>query len=135
MTVGVSCCERPANLGTVWVAHSRPVLSALNTLHGLHGLLVDQTGAAVTGRDLEVTINKTVWDTDISSGHFWRLLTVGKQDISVGDITKVVSVVPGQMNVVKFQVEPGFSSFLVLCLLASTSLLFVALFILCRLEI
>ena len=130
--MGVSCCQKPANLGTVWVAHSRPVLSALNTLHGLHGLLVDQTGAVVSQQDLEVSINKTVWNTDISSGHFWRLLAVGKQEITVGGITKMVSVVPGQMNVVKFEVEPGFSSFLVLCFVASTSLLCVALFILCR---
>merc|ERR1719397_1293195 len=28
LTVGVSCCPRPANLATIWVAHSRPVLSA-----------------------------------------------------------------------------------------------------------
>ena len=32
--VGVSCCPAPANLGTVWVQHSRPLLSALNSLHG-----------------------------------------------------------------------------------------------------
>ena len=34
LTVGVSCCPAPANLGTVWVEHSRPLLSALNSLHG-----------------------------------------------------------------------------------------------------
>ena len=34
LTVGVSCCPAPANLGTVWVQHSRPLLSALNSLHG-----------------------------------------------------------------------------------------------------
>ena len=132
LTVGVSCCARPANLGTVWVAHSRPVLSALNTLHGLHGLLVDQAGEVVTQQDLQVSINKTVWSTDISSGHFWRLLAVGKQEVSVGDITKMVSVVPGQMNLVKFEVQPGFSSFLALCFVASLSLLCVVLYILCR---
>ena len=132
LTVGVSCCTKPSNLGTVWTAHSKPVLSALNSLHGLHGMIVDKEGTVVTDLDLKVAINKTEWNTDISSGHFWRLVGVGRHEVTVGDITKMVSVVPGQMNVVKFEVTKGFSSFLVLCLMGAVCLLCVSFFFLCK---
>ena len=132
LTVGVSCCARPANLATVWVAHSSPVLSALNSLHGLHAVLVDKAGVVVTKQELKVSINKTEWNTDISSGHFWRLVSTGRQELTVGDITKVVSVVPGQMVVVKFEVDKGLSSFLVFSLLAVIAMLCVSCFFLCR---
>ena len=132
LTVGVSCCARPANLATVWVAHSSPVLSALNSLHGLHAVLVDKAGVVVTNQELKVSINKTEWNTDISSGHFWRLVSTGRQELTVGDITKVVSVVPGQMVVVKFEVDKGLSSFLVFSLLAVIAMLCVSCFFLCR---
>ena len=132
LTVGVSCCSRPSHLGTVWAAHSRPVLSALNSLHGLHAMLVDKAGEVLTDQDLKVSINKTEWNTDISSGHFWRLISVGRQEVTVGEVTKMVNVVPGQMNVVKFEVEQKLSSFTVLCLVAIAALLTVALFYVCR---
>lgn len=110
LTVGLSCCHVPANLGTVWSAHLSP-LSALNSLHDLHAMLVDKTGAVLHNVEIDVKVNKTEWNTDVYSGHFWRLFPVGQHEVSVGDVVKVVTVVPGRMNVVKFEVNIGFYSF------------------------
>ena len=53
LTVGLS------NLGTVWVEHSRPLLSALNSLQGVHVMLVDSEDTILKDVDIPVTVNKT----------------------------------------------------------------------------
>ena len=98
LTGGLSCCSAPSNLGTVWVEHSRPLLSAINSLHGVHVMLVDSEDTILKDVDIPVTVNKTEWTTDISSGHFWRLFTEGRHELSVGELTKVVTIVPGWME-------------------------------------
>ena len=134
LTVGLSCCHVPANLGTVWSAHSRPLLSALNSLHGLHAMLVDKTGAVLQNVEIDVRVNKTSWNTDVSSGHFWRLFPVGQHEVSVGDVVKMVTVVPGRMNVVKFEINVGSYSFALFILTTAILLLCIAGYWMCRFE-
>ena len=116
LIVGLSCCPAPSNLGTVWVEHSRPLLSAINSLHGVHVMLVDSENDILKNVNIPVSVNKTEWTTDISSGHFWRLFGEGRHELSVGDLTKVVTIVPGRMEVIKFQLSLGTPKFLVFCL-------------------
>ena len=59
LTVGLSCCSAPSNLGTVWVEHSRPLLSALNSLQGVHVMLVDSEDTILKDVDIPVTVNNT----------------------------------------------------------------------------
>ena len=132
MTVGLSCCHVPDNLGMVWSAHSRPLLSALNSLHGLHAMLVDKTGAVLQNVEIDVSVNKTRWNTDISSGHFWRLFPVGQHEVSVGEVVKMVTVVPGRMNIVKFEINVGSYSFALFILTTAILLLCIAGYWMCR---
>ena len=119
----------PANLGTVWSAHSKPMLSALNSLHGLHGMLVDKTGSTVRDSQVSVSINKTAWSpAQLSSGHFWRLLSVGQHEVSVDEVTKLVNIVPGRVELVKFEVNTGSSS--TLLFLITSSFIILILFVL-----
>jgi len=131
LTVGLSCCHTPANLGNIWIAHARPLLSALNSLFGVHIILVDETGKTLKNIDTDVTINKTEWKTDLSSGHLWRLLSVGQHEVNVGDLTKIVTIVPGRVNVIKFELHQS-SSFIMILFMASTILLFGAIYYVCR---
>ena len=59
LTVGLSCCSAPSNLGTVWVENSRPLLSAINSLHGVHVMLVDSEDTILKDVHNPVTVNKT----------------------------------------------------------------------------
>jgi len=113
------------------VAHSRPLLSALNSLFGVHIILVDEKGTTLKNVDTSVMVNKTEWKADLSSGHFWRLLSVGQHEVSVGDLTKIVTIVPGRVDVIKFELHQA-SSFIMFCFVASTLLLFLAIFYVCR---
>ena len=131
LTVGLSCCHTPANLGNIWIAHARPLLSALNSLFGVHIILVDETGKTLKNIDTDVTINNTEWKTDLSSGHLWRLLSVGQHEVNVGDLTKIVTIVPGRVNVIKFELHQS-SSFIMILFMASTILLFGAIYYVCR---
>ena len=128
MTVGLSCCLSPPNLGTVWVAHSRPLLSALNSLHGVHAMLVDNTGNTLHNTKPKVTLNNTQWTPDLSSGHFWRLLAVGQHEVKVGEVTKLVNIVPGRMEIVKFEMPTGLSSSMILFLFAAIGAFLLVLF-------
>ena len=65
--VGVSCCQRPEGLGSLWDAHRRATLAALSTgLQGLHGELRDAGNLVVEGSKLTVTVNSSVesFETD-----------------------------------------------------------------------
>ena len=65
--VGVSCCQRPEGLGSLWDAHRRATLAALSTgLQGLHGELRDAGDLVVEGSKLTVTVNSSVesFETD-----------------------------------------------------------------------
>ena len=43
----------------MWVEHSRPLLSAINSLHGVHVMLVDSEDTILKDVDIPVTVNKT----------------------------------------------------------------------------
>merc|ERR1712013_144295 len=103
--VGVSCCQRPEGLGSLWDAHRRATLAALSTgLQGLHGELRDAGDLVVEGSKLTVTVNSSVESFETDRGHFWRLLPAGKQVVEVkGEgftpVTKLITIIPGDLAV------------------------------------
>ena len=91
-------------------------------------MLVDSEDTILKDVDIPVTVNKTEWTTDISSGHFWRLFTEGRHELSVGELTKVVTIVPGRMEIIKFQLSLGTPRFLLFCLIVIAFLFFLTLY-------
>ena len=89
---------------------------------GVHVMLVDKSGAALRDVDTAVRVNSTEWTVDTTSGHFWRLLGAGQHEVSVGEVTKLVTIVPGGFNLVKFELSRGMSRFLAFCLTTATLL-------------
>merc|ERR1719474_172765 len=58
LEIGLSCCDNPAAVGSLWAAHSKAILTALSSIEGVHGELVDSEGTIVTGvSDNSIFIN------------------------------------------------------------------------------
>merc|ERR1712142_521876 len=87
MIVGLSCCDKPAALGSIWAAHSRAVLTAISNLEGVHGELVDSSGDIVVGSLDKLAVNQSELAIELDSGHFWVLLPTGQHTLSVGKVT------------------------------------------------
>ena len=86
-----------------------------HTMEGVHGELVDYKG--------ETEINKTEVEMHVQSGHFWKLLPiVGQHTISVGEVTRLVKVMPGKLTIVKFEVERKGMPWLVVFSIMATGL-------------
>ena len=121
LQVGLSCCDKPASLGTIWAAHSRAVLTAISSLQGVHGELVDSMGEVVVGSLDKLMVNQSEVMMELNSGHFWLLLPLGQHTMSVGVVTKLVTVLPGQLTMVKFEVEQlkGMPTFVFFCIMAT----------------
>ena len=67
--------------------------------------MVDYKGETVVGSLDKLSINQTEMTMKMDSGHFWLLLPTGKHTLSVGEVTKLVKVMPGELTIVKFEVE------------------------------
>eukprot|EP00092_Neocalanus_flemingeri_P054010 GFUD01063584.1.p1 GENE.GFUD01063584.1~~GFUD01063584.1.p1 ORF type:complete len:239 (+),score=91.28 GFUD01063584.1:2-718(+) len=121
LLVGLSCCDQPAALGTIWAAHSRAALTAISSLQGVHGELVNSLGEVVMGSMDKLTVNQCEVPMELNSGHFWLLLPLGQHTMSVGEVTKLVTVLPGQLAMVKFEVEQvkGMPTLVFFCILAT----------------
>ena len=85
-----------------------------HTMEGVHGELVDYKG--------ETEINKTEVEMHVQSGHFWKLLPIGQHTISVGEVTRLVKVMPGKLTIVKFEVERKGMPWLVVFSIMATGL-------------
>jgi len=120
LLIGVSCCDKPASLGSIWAAHSRAVLTAISSLQGVHGELVDSMDQVVVGSSDKLMVNQTEIETEMYSGHFWLLLPLGQHTMSVGKTIKMVTVLPGQLTRVKFEMEEkGMPNLVVFCIIAT----------------
>merc|ERR1712106_229545 len=122
LVVGLSCCDKPASLGAIWAAHSSAALTAISSLEGVHGELVDYKGEVVEGSIEKLLINQTEVMMKIDSGHFWLLLPAGQHTLSVGEVTQPVTVMPGELAMVVFEVEKKGMSWLVLFSILATGL-------------
>ena len=94
----------PDSLGSIWAAHSRPILTALDSLQGVQGDLVDPTGKVVLGSTKKLLVNQTEMVTELHSGHFFMLLPPGQHTLSVGEVDRLVTVVPGELTRVRWEV-------------------------------
>jgi len=103
LVVGLSCCEKPATLGAIWAAHSVASLSAMSSLEGIHIELVDKDGANVIDVHDDFKVNNTKINVTIENGHFWLLLPPGQHFVSMGEVSKLVKIVPGQLVKVKLE--------------------------------
>jgi len=122
LIVGLSCCDKPAALGSIWAAHSRAVLTAINSLEGVHGELVDSSGDIVVGSLDKLAVNQSELAIELDSGHFWVLLPTGQHTLSVGKATKLVRVLPGELARVKIEVERKGMPWMVLFSIIATGL-------------
>ena len=93
-----------------------------HTMEGVHGELVDFKGETVVGSVEQVMINKTLVEMDMQSGHFWMLLPTGQHTMSVGEVTRLVKVMPGKLTMVKFEVERKGMPWLVVFSIMATGL-------------
>jgi len=122
LVVGLSCCDKPASLGAIWAAHSRAALTAIRSLEGVHGELVDYSGNTVVGSEDKLSVNQSEVAIELASGHFWVLLPVGQHSLSVGESTKLVRVLPGELSRVKIEVERKGMPWVVLLSIIATGL-------------
>jgi len=134
LVVGLSCCDKPSSLGSIWAAHSRAALTAISSLQGVHGELVNSEGKVVVGLNDKLMVNQSDVVMEMESGHFWLFLPVGQHTISVGKVTKLVTVLPSKLTMVKFEVEDltGMSTLVVLCIMAVGLGLAFLVFSICR---
>ena len=66
---------------------------------------MDYKGETVVSSFDKLSINQTEMKMKLDSGHFWLLLPTGKHTMSVGEVAKLVKVMPGELTIVKFEVE------------------------------
>jgi len=126
LEIGLSCCDNPAAVGSLWAAHSKAILTALSSIEGVHGELVDSEGTIVTGvSDNSIFINETMREVDLRSGHFGVVLPAGDYLIRIGNRQKKVSVLSGKMAFEKFEVDSSSFSVMPVILFIATIMVFV----------
>ena len=78
-------------------------------------------GEVVVGSMDKLMVNQSEVMMELNSGHFWLLLPLGQHTMSVGVVTKLVTVLPGQLTMVKFEVEQvkGMPTLVFFCIMAT----------------
>ena len=57
--VGLSCCDRPETLGSIWDSHKKSILAVLMSLQGVHGELVEDGDRIVNFEKLMIKLNSS----------------------------------------------------------------------------
>jgi len=128
LMVGLSCCQKPDNLGELWDHTRKSLLESMGYIQGVHLHLFDETGAEA---DASFTINISSSDNRafnfvVNRGEVWRLLEAGNYQLEIsgrgyGLKKENVTVNPGEISHVRVRMEPegGIPGFAILAFLSS----------------